>query len=293
MTSTSEGARAALTEACIAVGLDVREAQPLRIAENQIWRTTGTIVRIAPPDRLTTAAREVRVARWLAEQGIPVVHPLNVDQPKELAGRVVTYWEEAPAHTHGNIGDVAYALKQLHSLPMPDFDIGVLDPLVRIPERLSGQLPLPAADHRWLLDLYRDLAARWTAGLPQGLPHRGIHGDAWPGNIVRTNTGWLLMDLERFSEGPPEWDLASTAVRARTTGAVTEREYRTFCSYYGHDVTDWSGYDLLARTRELRMATYSAQHAVDHPEWRASAQYRVECLRGRHGPRPWNWKGIL
>jgi hypothetical protein len=293
VTRTSDGARAALIEACIAMGLDAQDAQPLRIAENQTWRIAGVIVRIAPSDRLATAAREVRVARWLAERGVAVVRPLSVEQPKELAGRVVTFWEEAPTHTHGDISDVAFALKKLHSLPLPEFDIGVLDPLVRIPERLSGDLPLSAADHRWLLDLHRDLTERWAEGLPQGLPHRGIHGDAWPGNIVRTDAGWLLMDLERFSVGPPEWDLASTAVRARTTGAVAEHDYRTFCAIYGHDVTEWSGYDLLARTRELRMATYSAQHAVDHPEWRATAQYRVECLRGRHGPRPWDWQGIM
>ena len=33
------------------------------------------------------------------------------------------------------------------------------------------------------------------------------------------------MDLERFSAGPPEWDLVSTTVRTRTTGAVTATEY--------------------------------------------------------------------
>lgn len=102
-----------------------------------------------------------------------------------------------------------------------------------------------------------------------------------------------MMDLERFSLGPPEWDLVSTAVRKRTTGAVTAAEYDRFCAAYGYDVTDWAGYEILAGARELRMVTYAAQHAASNPEWTDQAQYRVDCLRGRHGPRPWNWKGIL
>lgn len=120
-----------------------------------------------------------------------------------------------------------------------------------------------------------------------------MHGDAWPGNIVRTANGVLMMDLEHFSIGPPEWDLVSTAVRAKTTGAVSAREYTRFCAVYGYDVTAWEGYPVLARARELRMVTYAAQHAIGNTEWRSQAQFRIDCLRGRSGPRPWSWKGIL
>ncbi|MFF4924165.1 hypothetical protein ACFY4B_26585 [Kitasatospora sp. NPDC001261] len=73
------------------------------------------------------------------------------------------------------------------------------------------------------------------------------------------------MDFERFSIGPREWDLTSTAVRARTTGAVTANDYTKFCELYGYDVTTWSGYGVLAGARELRMVSYAARHAVHHP----------------------------
>ncbi len=102
-----------------------------------------------------------------------------------------------------------------------------------------------------------------------------------------------MIDLERFSLGPPEWDLVSTAVRARTTGAVTEPEYQEFCVTYGYDVTERAGYEILAGARELRMVTYAAQYAAGNPNWAEQAQYRLDCLRGRHGSRPWPWKGIL
>lgn len=52
-------------------------------------------------------------------------------------------------------------------------------------------------------------------------------------------------------------------------------------------------YELMAGARELRMTTYAAQHAATRPEWRAEAQYRVDCLRGRAEPRPWHWTGIM
>jgi aminoglycoside phosphotransferase (APT) family kinase protein len=234
------------------------------------------------------------VARWLTANGIPVVKPLLADQPVERAGRVVTFWHEVPPHGHGSTEDVAAALKELHALPLPDFDIGHLDPFVRIPERLSAAHTLSSNDRQWLLGLYGDLSERWDAGLPPGLPTSAVHGDAWPGNVLRLDRGGrLLMDLERFSAGPPEWDLVSTAVRTWTTGAVSPAEYEAFCSIYGHDVTTWAGYSVLAGARELRMVTYAAQHAAENPRWRAQAQHRVDCLRGRCGARPWLWQGIL
>ncbi|WP_260988288.1 aminoglycoside phosphotransferase family protein [Streptomyces sp. CFMR 7] len=281
--------------ASAAVGLNAHGAQVIRQAENQIWRlpAESTVVRLAPRDRLESATREVRVARWLAHNSIRAVVPAEVDQPVELADWVATFWEEVPSHEHGTVADVARALKELHALTPPSFELGALDPFVRIPERLAAAA-LPSEDRRWLLDLHADLADQWAAGLPPGLTHRAVHGDAWPGNIVRIDGNeWVLMDFERFSHGPPEWDLASTAVRTRTTGAVTESEYAEFCNQYGHDVTEWAGYDLLARARELRMTTYAAQHAASNPQWQVQAQHRVDCLRGRCGPRPWNWPGIL
>lgn len=82
-------------------------------------------------------------------------------------------------------------------------------------------------------------------------------------------------------------------MRSLTTGAVTSAEYRRFCDVYGFDVTEWPGYATLAGIRELRMVTYAVQHAASNPDWAGQAQHRVDCLRGRHGPRPWMWRGIL
>ncbi|MFD5658661.1 aminoglycoside phosphotransferase family protein [Streptomyces hirsutus] len=292
--SAAAPAREALEQACAAVGLDPRGAEPIRLAENQIWRLPGprVIVRIARRGQTAAALREVRVARWLAENHMPTVHLAGVGQPVEAGGRPVTFWEELPPHEHGSHTEVAQLLKRLHALPVPDVELGYLDPFVRISERLEAATTLTDTDRGWLKRLHQELATAWQERLP-GRPECAVHGDAWPGNLIHTAEGPLMIDLERFSLGPPEWDLVSTAVRARTTGAITSAEYDEFCAAYGYDVTDWAGYPILAGARELRMVTYAAQHAASNPEWADQAQHRVDCLRGRRGPRPWNWKGIM
>ncbi|MEU9662682.1 aminoglycoside phosphotransferase family protein [Streptomyces chartreusis] len=295
MTLSAGSARTVLEAACAIAGFDPAHAEPVRIAENEIWRLPGqqVIVRIARPGQAAPAQREVRVARWLAENNVPVVRLIDVPQPIEADGRPVTFWGELPPQEHGTVEDVAQLLRQLHALPAPEIELGYVDPFVRIKERLKAARTLDEADRAWLQGLHQDLGAAW-AERPAGRPDCAVHGDAWPGNLVRlVGGGRMIMDLERFALGPPEWDLVSTAVRSKTTGAVTEAEYDQFCAAYGYDVTEWDGYEILAVARELRMVTYAAQHVASNPEWVDQAQLRVDCLRGRRGPRPWKWKGIM
>lgn len=266
-TAAAAPAMRALKEACAAVGLAFDGAEPIRLAENQIWRLPGqqVVVRIARSGQESAAEREVRVARWLGENGIRAVRLIDVPQPVVADSRPTTFWQELPAHEHGSHTDVAQLLRRLHGLPVPDFEFGYLDPFVRIPERLEVAVALEESDRAWLRGLQQDLVAAW-ADRPAGLADCAIHGDAWPGNLVRTASGPLMIDLERFSLGPPEWDLVSTAVRARTTGAVTDAEYEEFCVAYGYDVTEWDGYEILAGARELRVATYACPACCQQPE---------------------------
>jgi aminoglycoside phosphotransferase (APT) family kinase protein len=293
MTISAGPSSAVLAESCAAVGFNATGAEPVRIAENEIWRLPGrVIVRIARPGQWQAAVREVQVARWLADNAVPAVHVLPVNQPVEADGQPVTFWEELPPHENASVRDVVRLLKLLHPLPTPDFPLGRLDPFVRVDERISAATSLPEDDRRWLRERLAELKEQWEHR-PAGLPECVVHGDAWVGNVARTAEGPLLMDFERVSIGPPEWDLVSTALKMTTTGAVTKEEYAEFCTEYGMDVTQWEGYELLASARELRMTTYAAQHAATRPDWRAEAQYRVDCLRGRTTPRPWHWTGIM
>jgi aminoglycoside phosphotransferase (APT) family kinase protein len=122
------------------------------------------------------------------------------------------------------------------------------------------------------------------------MPACVIHGDARTGNIVETADGRVVMlDLERCSVGPPEWDLVSTAVKYMTYGYITELEYQTFVGAYGTDVTAWDGFTVLRDLRELRMTSFVAQQAATQPRYEREASFRIACLRGLHGPRPWTW----
>jgi hypothetical protein len=108
--------------------------------------------------------------------------------------------------------------------------------------------------------------------------------------VIATEDGQvLLLDLERCSVGPPEWDLVSTAVKHVTYGQLDDAGYQRFCDAYGRDVTTWEHFELLRDLRELRMTTYVAQHAAGDADFRREAELRVACLRGLRGGRPWAW----
>ena len=107
--------------------------------------------------------------------------------------------------------------------------------------RLSHSDALTSAEHSKLSTLVDDCEQR-LRGVTFTLPLSVIHGDASVGNIIRAETGQLvLFDLEGVCEGPAEWDLIITAVY-RELGWHTGDEYRDFVRTYGFDVSQWDGY---------------------------------------------------
>jgi aminoglycoside phosphotransferase (APT) family kinase protein len=263
----------------------------VRLGENAIFRIPpGVVIRIARPGQLAAATKEVAVSRWFTEHGVRAIRALpGVEQPIELEQRPVTFWEELPPHRHGTIVEIADALRHLHGSPLPGRLLGALDPFVRLPERIDAGLTLTTDDRTWLHTHLAGLRERYRT-LPAGMRHTVVHGDAWGGNIVTAADGnTFLLDLERCSVGPPEWDLTSIALRYTSFGWLSAAEHRDFAHRYGHDVTSWSGYELLRDIRELRMALYRVQRAAEHPEEQPEAARRVASLRGQRGPRPWLW----
>ncbi|WP_433662480.1 phosphotransferase family protein [Nocardia sp. CA-128927] len=285
-----------LQTACARAGLDPAGATVLNRSENVIYRLSGAVVaRISRPGQNAAALREVEVARWLESEGIGAVRVLpNLDQPIVVDERAVTFWRELPPHRHGTPTEVATVLRKLHSLPPPtDFDLGTLDPFVRLDKRIESATTLSSDDHEWLREHLAELKDRWTQ-VPAGHPWCVVHGDAWVGNVVATDAGdVVLLDLERTSFGPPEWDTVHTAIKYKTLEQITTAEYQSFCDVYGSDVTAWEGYELLRDLREFRMTTMAAQTAVHIPADRAQADHRIACLRGKLGPRPWSgWRAV-
>jgi hypothetical protein len=287
-------ARQMLDAACAQVGLSSADAVLLRQGENQVYRLPGrVVVRISKPGQESVAIREVFLGRWLNDNGLRAVDPLAVTQPVVVAGHPVTFWHELPPQQPGTPRQVAKVLKQLHALPVPDeLKEHKVAPFVRLNERITAAQWLSDDDINWLRDRLVDLQARWD-DRPTGLPHAVIHGDAWAGNIVDVEgQGVTLMDLERCSAGPPEWDLTSTACRLTSYSTLTAAEYAQYCDAYGADVTRWAGFELFRDIRELRVTCFAAYVAQSRSELRENAYDRVRSLRGCNGPRPWKWQPI-
>jgi aminoglycoside phosphotransferase (APT) family kinase protein len=289
--------RAALDRAAAKAGLDTAGAAVIRLGENDLYRLPGSVVaRVARVGQDAAAAKEVQVARWLEDGGVPAVRVLReVEQPVVVEGRAVTFWHELPPHEPGSNVDVAAVLRRFHALAPPkDFELPELDPFVRLAERIQAASVLSDDDRAWTLGRLAALQGAYDA-LPPGLPRAVVHGDAWEGNVVRTHDGdVVLLDFERCALGPPEWDLVSTAVSHVTTDWMNTAEWATNSRAYGFDVTTWAGFDALRDIRELRMTTMAIQVASINPARYANqAAHRLACLRGQHGSRPWSgWHAL-
>jgi len=281
-----------MREACRIVGLDAGDAALIRAGENTLYRLTGGLVaRVTRSGQIASAKKEVWVSHWLAQQGLPVVEAVPGLDATEVGGRAVTFWHELPPHRPGTTVELAELLRLVHALPVPDFDLPSLAPFVRLRERITEAEQLDDGNRAWLLERLAGLERRYDALRP-GLPWGAVHGDAWTGNVAVTAEGPVLLDLERFAFGPPEWDLTSVAVNYTTFGNVSAEEWTRFGERYGYDVTGWASFDLLRDIRELRKVTFAVQLAGQRPDIADQARYRIACLRGEHGSRPWGWTGV-
>ncbi len=96
----------------------------------------------------------------------------------------------------------------------------------------------------------------------------------------------------------PELSALAAEHQARRKAAVPYRhaaahEYAAFCAVYGAGVTQSDDYPLFAAARELRMATYAAQHAAAHPKWHAEANTTSAASGVGTARAPWRWIGII
>ena len=284
---------AALAAACRAVNLDASTTELMRASENTLFRLPGGIVaRVTRLGQLAAAVKEVQVSRWLRSLDVPVVEALaEIEQPVSAEGRAVTFWHELPEHRFSSIPELAAVLRRLHDLPTPGFELPRVAPFVRLRDRIIETTALSEDDRDWLLAHLTDLERRY-ATLPEGRPWCAVHGDVWAGNIVVTDRGPIVLDLERFAFGPPEWDLTSIAIDYTTFGDLTAQDWASFCHRYGYDVTSWAGFQILRDARELRKVTFALQMAEERPDLASQAAYRLACVQGKHGPRPWGWTGV-
>ncbi|MGW6281983.1 phosphotransferase enzyme family protein [Kribbella sp. NPDC055071] len=275
----------------LGVGVGATGAELLGpIADNAVFRLPGGLVaRVSAGSSYERALLEVRTGRWLAEQGVSAVKPLElIDQPWMVEGHAVTIWHEVPDASMASTAELASLLGRLHALPVPsDFEIPLLDPFVRLAEHLdAADGALDAGDRQFMSERLDQLQDEYTQ-VSAGLPVCVIHGDANRKNAIRGSDGIaVLLDLERFSIGPREWDLVVPAVYQRL-GWYDNAEYDAFVTAYGWDVRTWDGFPVFAALRELRMTAWLLSRLTREPRLHPEATRRIATLRNPEAPRFW------
>ncbi|WP_411153358.1 phosphotransferase [Streptomyces sp. A30] len=185
---------------------------------------------------------ELDVARWLADQGTPVIppSPLVPLDPVQRDGFSMTFWQfveedrgkepdyvansESVADLHAAMRAYPGRLSFL-SAADPQFIAESLGQLERLP-RLIGASELGRARREWqiLEPLVRSRTA-FEEAFP-GIDLQPIHGDSPTANVFSGTDGDLYSDFELVTLGPVEWDLAAL-------GPVHESAYNRGAQHNG------------------------------------------------------------
>ncbi|TCP54084.1 phosphotransferase family enzyme [Tamaricihabitans halophyticus] len=276
----------ALAELCATVGVAHEGARLLRFTNNAVYRLARDpiVVRIVGSRALRHRAdKVVWFANRLADQEVPATRLLpGIAQPVRVGEFVATFWlAESSLPGRARTTQLAALLRRLHALPVLDSDGGKLpdwDPLADVRARLAdAEEGLADAELRYLAEECAELSA---ALAELALPHRGslVHGDAHLGNVINSAVGPVLCDFDSACLGPPEWDLTPLAVGVRRFGE-SRRGYRRFVHEYGFDVTDWNGFSVLRRVRELKLTTSVLPILRSKPEVTGELRRRLRDLR--------------
>ncbi|WP_416518379.1 phosphotransferase enzyme family protein [Streptomyces achromogenes] len=256
-----------------------RDARLVALGENAVFAAGGLVVKVGrDAELLPRAERELAVAAWLADAGVPAVRSAEA-KPLLVDGHPVTVWHRLPdAVRPAEPRDLAALLRIVHALPAPSFALPPRDLLGGVERwlRLAGDAIDPE-DAAYLRARRDGFAARAAALTPQ-LPPGPIHGDALPRNVHVGPDGPVLVDLETFSADLREHDLVVMALSRDRYGLPAEA-YDSFTTAYGWDVREWDGCGVLRGARETASCAWVAQHAPSNPKALAEFRRRVASLR--------------
>lgn len=213
-------------------------------------------------------AREVAVARYAAANGGPAVPPTALADPGPhwRDGLAVSLWSFVPPSPRRPApAEFGVALARLH-LATEDFP-GELPVLATLRAQISDALAALERERVLELGMMTALRERHAQILAEldGLDGPGLvlHGDAHPGNLLWTPTGWLWTDLEETCRGPRAFDLA-VLVR----GQDADDAAAALAAYAGVTGEPLPGPGELAWydwARSLEGAVWTAAMAHQHP----------------------------
>lgn len=287
--------RAVLAAVGQRIDVAVEHARLLHLHSNAIFAlpAAGLLIRIATnPDVFDRIAASLRVTRWLAAKGFPCVVPADIaGQPFVEGGRVVSIWQylatvSEPRPTAAELGRL---LRTLHDQPiLPNTPDRLTDPLASMAGALEECADaLPSTHRRWLANRISQLRAAWHAlefPHPPGL----IHGDAHPGNLMHTPTGYTILgDWDHVAIGPREWDLAQIHYTRRRFGRPSDDEIDRFVASYGWDLRGWSGLPTLVAVREISGLSPYLRTAKSKPFSARELAHRLNTLQRQDNATRW------
>ncbi|NGY61251.1 aminoglycoside phosphotransferase family protein [Lentzea sp. NEAU-D13] len=265
-------------EACLRAGLDPAGMVLLRHQTNAVYQliTTPVIVKVVRPG-IKHTEDVVKLVRWLAEQNVPTVSLLDIEQPMHVAGCAVTLWRYLPQDQAVSAGDIAEPLLSLHSLKTVPLELPQLDALRMIRHSIDASTIVSESERTVLEEFLNDVAARLR--FVETSEPRLIHGDPQHRNTLWDNDvqGAVLCDWESAVFGPVEWDLVTIEVHCRRFG-FGPGEYHQFCQRYGRDVREWQGYEAFKDLRELRMITTNARKSASGTPQATEVHRRIAQL---------------
>jgi aminoglycoside phosphotransferase (APT) family kinase protein len=285
-------ARRVLDKACHKIGASAENAGLIRLGENAIFGLPQEkiVVRIARSAAvLGDAEKEVAVASWLRDVGIPAAEPTAHPQPLLVLSHPVTFWRLIDdSGAKPALAELGRILRRLHAAPVPEeLPLPPFDIFGRVAERITASAVLAETDRQFLADKLADLRVRY-AEVKFPLPAAAVHGDAHQANLIEATDGEvLLIDFERFAFGPPETDLAVTATEY-LLGWHSDPDYASFCQAYGFDVTAWKGFPVLRAINELKMTTWLMQNVGESEQIADEFRLRLASLHDDDAPRNWH-----
>ncbi|GAA0640840.1 aminoglycoside phosphotransferase family protein [Kutzneria viridogrisea] len=279
---TAATAQETLAAACARAGLDHTNAHTLKSWGNPVFllRRDNVVAKVhLHPGLRHEADTAVRAAQVLAAHDIPAVRLAETAavQPVRTGRYAVTFWQHVPnCGWPVRRGELARLLRRLHEVPASP-ELTDWDPITALRHQIDEAVGLDADHLGWLLARC-DEAEQRLARLRYHLPRTVIHGDAHPTNLIPGPANTVLCDLDTTCNGPAEWDLVPTAVAAlRFPGGIAA--HRELADFYGYDVTDWEGFEVLRLVRELTLATFAFTHVPQSPEVRDQSRLRLRTLR--------------
>ncbi|MGP4056759.1 phosphotransferase [Mycobacterium sp. 4D054] len=214
------------------LGLDVRHGAVLHDVFSVVVHLQPEPVVARVPVVLTSSARpeqqsvrqqrELDVAAWLHDQGVPVVppSPLVPRRPVRRDGFSMTFWELAdlaPDHEPYRGAGMSYSAALHAALAGYPGELPFLGPfndgLPEMLEHLGTVDLLTVAEIDRARDEFADLREMLSdraafAAAFGGIAVQPLQGDAPSHNVIRTTSGIRFSDFEDVTSGPVEWDLA-------------------------------------------------------------------------------------